>query len=295
MKNIRFLYCILFACMAMCLASCKTTTKITVHGKPGEKVYVYGTKDNYGALATTVESKIKMDDGHSFTAFSYSEAPDDTNDVLIPFALDYKKRDVTILWVTGILGFYPTGSIWTCVAYIRGLQSAYDHRYKYLSYQRTNSDLTFTYPDITYLDPPNSKNDQYTTKPDNEQSSQISTKKLSNKSNRTLSDLAKNVVGSYSGKGTLTYKGDMIESYSSVEIVISRIDNKTVNVNVIESGEPFFTQPSEYSITKTKDGGYKLTNIKFPSAEIRIDNKKKVNYIHPNVNIEGTIYQLQIE
>lgn len=295
MKNIRFSYSILFACMAICLASCKTTTKITVHGKPGEKVYVYGTKDNSGALATTVESKIKMDDSHLFTAFSFSKAPNDTSGVLIPFALDYKKRDVTILWITGILGFYPTGAIWTLIALRRGTQSAYDKRYKYLSYQRTNSDLTFTYPNITYLDPPNSQSDQQTTKPVEEQSSQISTKKLSNKSNRTLSDLAKNIVGTYFGKGTLTYKGDVIESYSRVEITISRIDNKTVSVNVIESGEPFFEQPSEYSVTKTEDGSYKLTNIKSPSAVIRIDNKKKVYYIHPNVNIEDTIYQLQIE
>lgn len=293
MKNIRFSYSILFACMAICLASCTTTTKITVHGKPGEKVYVLGTKDNSGALATTVESKIKMDDNHSFTAFSFSKAPNDTSGVLIPFALDYKKRDVAMLWISAFLSS-PT-AIWAWIACSWSEQSAYVRRYKYLSYQRTNSDLTFTYPNITYLDPPNSQSDQQTTKPVEEQSSQISTKKLSNKSNRTLSDLAKNIVGTYFGKGTLTYKGDVIESYSRVEITISRIDNKTVSVNVIESGEPFFEQPSEYSVTKTEDGSYKLTNIKFPSAVIRIDNKKKVYYIHPNVNIEGTIYQLQIE
>lgn len=295
MKNIGFSYCILVACIAMCFSSCKTTTKITVHGKPEEQVYAYGTKDNNGALNTTVERVIKMDDGHSFTAFSFSKSPDDTSGGWIPFALDYKKRNLTMLWITGILGIYPTIWIWPLVAVNRGDQSAYMHKYKYLSYQRTNSDLTFTYPDITYLDPPNSQSDHQTTKPVDEQSSQISTKKLSNKSNRTLSDLAKNVVGKYSSKGILTYKGDIIETYSRVEIVISRIDSKTVSVNVIESEEPFFAQPSEYSVTKTEDGGYKLTNIKFPSAEIRIDNKKKVHYIHPDVNIEGTIYQLQIE
>ena len=159
--------------------------------------------------------------------------------------------------------------------------------------------MTFTHPNITYLDPPGSrsaqhKQDEPLAKAD-ESTSEKSVRHIGEKANRTLSDLAKSVSGTYNGKGTLTLNGEVIESYSSIKVIIKKIDNKTVSVDVIEGGTSFFAKPGEYSVSQMPKGGYKLTNKAIPSAEITIDTKKNIRYTHPRINIDGTIYQLQIK
>lgn len=123
---------------------------------------------------------------------------------------------------------------------------------------------------------------------------QISTKKLSQKSIKSLTDNAKQISGDYYGVGILSQNKEIIEKYSKISIVMSRIDRNNVGVNVYENGEiPFFNDFTTYKISKT-DNGFLLTNIEIPSATIKIIEGKSMEYVHPKVGIDDGIYQLTI-
>lgn len=127
------------------------------------------------------------------------------------------------------------------------------------------------------------------------ESSSSAAKSRSSKSKRTLTDLAKQVEGTYIGSGKLLLKDDTIESYQNIKVVLKRLDKNTVQVDVYESnGEAYFNESGKYSVKKIDSGKYQLTMNGIPSATITIDANKKMVYLHPKVNIDGDLYALRI-
>lgn len=117
----------------------------------------------------------------------------------------------------------------------------------------------------------------------------------SSKSKRTLTDLAKQVEGTYIGSGKLLLKYETIENYQEIKVVLKRLDKNTVQVDVYESnGEAYFNESGKYSVKKIDSGKYQLTMNGIPSATITIDANKKMVYLHPKVNIDGDLYSLRI-
>ena len=113
-------------------------------------------------------------------------------------------------------------------------------------------------------------------------------------SKRTLNDYAKIVSGTYTGAGYLAQKGKVIEEYAKIKVVILRIDNNNVNVDVFENGESYFSKTNKYQVMKKGKNTYVLSLDGISDALITIDNAGHLTYIHPKVNIDGEIYTLNL-
>lgn len=317
------------ACMV--LTSCWTSTKFTVQTEPGTEIM---SKDY--ALLSVADSrgkaKVKISDDE-YSAFLLSHRPN--TDVYIPFALDYKSRSVVGSGLQVFTGYWLEGMgcvlmIGGTVAVLSGAedaglplviggagaafagmgigmpadsrmdQVAYDHQYKYLKQQRTNQDLSLTKPNfatdnpvrVAQTVPVAVQTEQATT----QSGSSTSSKKLSQRSSKTLKDKATQIQGTYVGKGKLTKDKEIIETYVDITVTINRIDKDKVGVMVTEKdGSQFFDKTSEYTISSASNGVFKLVLDGINSAEITIDSNKKLIYLHPRVNIDGDIYTLSIE
>ena len=171
-----------------------------------------------------------------------------------------------------------------------------DYNYKYLKEQSTNDDFPF----VPIVDNGIKKtalmqSDGESTLDSSsaEVASTTVVKRNSSTAKRKSIDFAKIISGTYVGSGSLLQKGNVVESYRSVKVVISRKDKNKVDVNVIESGESFFGSELEYTIRKTDDG-YELVLNGIATAVISIDHNGKLSFTHPKVNIDGELYTLSI-
>lgn len=89
-------------------------------------------------------------------------------------------------------------------------------------------------------------------------------------------------------------KGKVIEEYAKIKVVILRIDNNNVNVDVFENGESYFSKTNKYQVMKKGKNTYVLSLDGISDALITIDNAGHLTYIHPKVNIDGEIYTLNL-
>lgn len=320
-KRFVFRVLIIIAC-ALSVVSCETTTTIKVSSNPGDRISVNGdgytlgvrktlpyegryliNEDWGGRVPSNGKLKVKMnDDIRRFLCMSSSprDSVNGANGIMVPFALDYKYRGgYALLWTVGSVLLLPTaglgGFFWQMAE-----QSAYKYHYKYLLNQQTNNDLTFTQPNITYLTPPSYKKRQIQDsmsleKQTDNTSPNNNTKQIGEVSTRKLSDFSTPISGFYSGRGNLVLNGKIIEFYTEINVDVKRIDNNTVSVQIIdEKGEPFFSSLSEYVINRMQNGKATLSNKKFSDATITIDTDYNLSFSHPQVNIDGTIYRLNI-
>ena len=125
--------------------------------------------------------------------------------------------------------------------------------------------------------------------------SSIITKRLTDKSTKSFKDYGAMIEGIYVGTGKLRLRDDIVERYSGIQVVITRIDKDRVDVNVVEdNGNEFFSNPSTYEIVKNANNSYTLTHSDISKATIKIDKHKNAIYLHPRVNIDGDLYVLEI-
>lgn len=312
------------------LHSCTTSQKVTVQGTPGTEIYS-PTMERLGVVGHNgkVSFKISSDD-----YFSYLMSKNAGANELIPFALDYKRHGfigTQILKWTGYTvvtagafsalvggiaciggdgdevggpflaaggGAAALGAIIGMPADMRSNQTQYEHKYKYLSVQETNQDVHFNQiVDVGYRKTKQNYDNNaphVSDKANNGSSSSTATRRKSSVSKRTLNDNAKLVSGSYFGTGYLTQKGKVIEEYAKIKVVILRIDNNNVNVDVFENGESYFSKTNKYQVTKKGKNTYVLSLDGISDALITIDNAGHLTYIHPKVNIDGEIYTLNL-
>ena len=92
----------------------------------------------------------------------------------------------------------------------------------------------------------------------------------------------------------MAQKGKVIEEYSTMKVVVLRIDNSSVNIDVIENGESYFSTKTKYQVKKKGKNTYVLSLDGISDAFITIDSAGHLTYIHPKVNIDGEIYTLNI-
>lgn len=312
------------------LHSCTTSQKITIQGTPGTEIYS-PAMERLGTVSSNgkVSFKISSDD-----YFSYLMSKNAGANELIPFALDYKRHSfigTQILKWTGytvvaagafsaLVGgiaciggdgdevggpFLAAGggaaALWAIIgmpADMRSNQTQYEHKYKYLSVQETNQDVHFTQiVDVGYRKTKHNYDNNaphVSDRANNGSPSSTATRRKSSVSKRTLNDNAKLVSGSYFGTGYLTQKGKVIEEYAKIKVVIARIDNNNVNIDVFENGESYFSKTNKYQVTKKGKNTYVLSLDGISDALITIDNAGHLTYIHPKVNIDGEIYTLNL-
>lgn len=305
------------------LHSCTTSQEITVQGAPGTEIYS-PTMDRLGVVDSNGKVSLKIS-RHVY--YSYLMSKNARTNEFVPFALDYKycnnnlagagyllglSATLTGALVTGIsLAVGDTPELTTAGAATLGIgaltaipsyiyyRNTHDwDMFKYLNKQRTNQDFIFLpIKDTGYNKTLQNDSNKYLETPTSEESSNSSpavTRRKSSMSRHSLTNNAKLVSGTYSGTGYLAQKDKIIEKYSNVKVVVSRIDNNTVNVDVIENGESYFSTKSKYQVKKKGKNTYVLSLNGIPDAFIKIDNAGHLTYIHPRVNIDGEIYTLNI-
>lgn len=178
-------------------------------------------------------------------------------------------------------------------------------QFEYLSKQSTNQDLRFEkFVDNGYkkeigsrtvsMEENVAESGRKVESARSESSSSVA-KSRSSKSKRSLTDLAKQIEGTYLGSGKLLLKDETIENYQNIRVVLKCLDKNTVQVDVYESnGEAYFNESGRYSVKKVDSGKYQLTMNGISSATITIDANKRMVYLHPKVNIDGDLYTLSI-
>lgn len=306
------------------LHSCTTSQKITVQGTPGTEIYS-PTMDRLGVVGSNGKVSLKIS---RHTYYSYLMSKNVGGNEFVPFALDYKHCNNTLAATVSYIGTVTalTGALVGGISLAVGgdtpeitgvgaallgagglmaIPSNYyyrkthgDDQFKYLNNQRTNQDFSFLpIKDTGYNKTLQNDDDKYLTTPTSEKNSNSSstvTRRKSSVSKRTLNDNAKLISGTYSGTGYLAQKGKIIEEYSNAKVVVLRIDKNTVDVDVVENGESYFSTKSKYQVKKKGKNTYVLSLSGIPDAFITIDNAGHLTYIHPKVNIDGEIYTLNI-
>ena len=313
------------------LGSCSTSQKVTIQGVPGTDIYS-PRMEKLGVVGPNaqVSFKISSDDyfsylmsrdagsnqlvpfaldykNHSYTGtqvlkylgYGISAAGAFSCLVGASTCINGDFEEVGAPFAAAGGGAVLLGMAIGMPADARSNQTQYEHKYKYLSIQNTNQDFRFA-PIVDLGDKKTLQNDGVSEtvatiiNHNNSATSSTAARKKSSVSKRTLNDNAKFISGTYSGTGYLSQKGKIIEEYANAKVVVLRIDNNTVNVDVIESGESYFSTKSKYQVTKKGKNTYVLSLKGIPDAFITIDNAGHLTYIHPKVNIDGEIYTLNI-
>ena len=318
MKRLHVIFSLIFFCYF--LSSCSTFTKVVINGTPGTEIYS-PTMERIATVQSDGTTTIKMD-GNQYYAYLMSHVPN--SQLFVPFALDYKRKSYTgtkislglgytlafcglDIGLTGMLvsetAIAVSGLATLGVGFAFGFPAEqkkgllqFKHRYEYLPYQTTNEDFTFV-PiidnGIKKADHINGNGGYALDAKAIDNSGTTVVKRNSSAARRKSVDFAQAVSGTYIGSGSLLLKGNTVESYSSIKVVIDRKAEHKVNVRVIESGESFFGSDLEYSVKRT-DNGYELVLTGISNAVILIGHDGKLSFNHPKVNIDGGLYTLSI-
>lgn len=310
---------------AILLHSCSTSQKITIQGTPGTEIYS-PTMDRLGVVGSNGKVSLKMS-RHRY--YSYLMSKNARANELVPFALDYKHCNNNLAYTASIAGtsialggvllggtslavggdtpeltgmgaaMLGAGLLMAIPSYYYYKKTHGDYQFKYLNNQRTNQDFNFLpIKDTGYNKTSQSDENECIETPTSKKTSSNSSSTVASRnssvSRRSLANNAKFVSGTYTGSGYLTQKGEVIEEYPTMKVVVLRIDNNSVNIDVIENGESYFSTKTKYQVKKKGKNTYVLSLDGISDAFITIDNAGHLTYIHPKVNIDGEIYTLNI-
>lgn len=179
-------------------------------------------------------------------------------------------------------------------------QTAYDYNFSYEDNQRIktpelSSVLLNPNPSKTYkLEEKKNYTSRSKASSGNNNQPNKSKSSYSSNANRSRSDNARKVEGEYIGDGKLLSGRDIEETYSTIKIILKRIDKSRVSVRIIESDEDYFDGPLVYNIQNGKNGSFVLRLEKLPEATILITKNGQLTFNHGKVNIENTLYKLEI-
>lgn len=306
--------------------SCSSSQNITVKGTPGTEIYS-PANTKLGVIDSAGELKVSVPNGGRFYHYLLSGKVGEGK--LVPFALNYKHSGNFELQNAMIYGGASTvfsGALFTGVsvatgdgageltpiglgqmavgALIGGIglllsnMNNGEYEYRYLSYQKTNEDLAFLpIQDTGYKKGVESVNCVVDDTPNRrvKASASVSSDNQTSASKRQIKkDVSKFVSGSYIGTGSLSQKGKIVEEYDLVKVLITRIDNANVLIDVVEGGESFFSSKIRYQVVKKGKNTYVLSLNGVPGASIIIDKNGRLTFKHPKVNIEGELYTLNI-
>lgn len=328
MKNICIICCLALLCYIM--SSCTTSQTITVHGTPGTEIYA-PTMQKLAVVQNNGQADIKFQcDG--YYAYLLSKRPD--AEQLVPFALDYKKRNVTgtniakaggyalsfagstvglvggiglasardgdnTYLIPTIVGFGATfaGLAIGMPADFRMDQTQYEYRFKYLPSQITNEDIVFN-PIVDNGIRKMETIPQKETELSNDKTVPASTTYSTAWGKSTAS---KRTIKDAAKLLAGTYIGGGVLGKS--DNVVEKYDKVSVVLRRIDKNKVVVEviesgEPffnSETEYTIKKEGDkYVLSLSGIPSAYIKIASDGSLAYYHPKVNIDGEMYVLEV-
>lgn len=320
-----------FLLIAAVMTSCSTSTKMTITGVPGSEImtpngYTIATIPAGGQLKTEIS-----DDGYfgllltknpqtgdvvPFALNTYSSGHHGTYfakylgltlaaigvaaDVgsVIVLAADDESEGGKIAMLGG-LALAGIGGSFGAPAHSRCDQTSYQYGFKYCTDQKTNSDLSFTKPEIRYFTPTASEPETKTPRlrPNQKKGAQTAVGEMNQKVSRKIKDDAKKVSGEYVGPGRILLGNEEMEALNGLTVRLERIDGKHIGLTLIEAdGNDFFGTPIVFEVSKgAQKGSYKLTQDGLKSCEIMIDKNGILVYKNPRLEIDGTVYTLTIK
>lgn len=288
MKKISIVY-IIVACILF--ASCTTTQKFNVAGTAGTEIYT-SSMERVGVIGSNGKAKVTLPaDGY----YAYLLAKKPQSNLLVPFALDYKKDShigaKAMSWggflladigfavaLTGGIDLACNGSDATMgstflgagggalllggtmygVGQSRMNQTSYDYQFRYLSSQHANTDIQFTQP--VFSEPYKSFEQQDDVVPSitpKATSSSVS----SSTSKHRLSQKSSKTLRDYGKQteGTYTGLGSLTKGGEAIE-AYSNIAVKIVRISKdVVSVNVVESDGSEFFETPTR---YKVTKLK---------------------------------
>lgn len=268
MKKIIYLIII-----ASFLCSCNQT--LIVNGTPGTTIYDL-KMNNLATIGANGKATIKVSQ-NDYYSFLLSVSPEGK---VVPFGMDFKKDMRVVKKLPIVLFCYgPTYYQWM-------FNGQWQQNYSYLKQQKTNENFQFQPYVETGFKREVLKANQA---PRNNE-------KAGTAIGTSLRNLAGNIAGSYSGEGQLlTEKGRTAERYESLTLQITRVDNHTVTVTLLdENNESYFDEPQKYKVTKDEEGNYVLTLTSDSEAVISIHADGTLDYHHPHVPVDAKKYILNI-
>ena len=321
---------ILFVILCCALVSCTTTQMVAISGTPGTVIYS-PTKQRLTTIGNDGKAYVNLS-SEEYYAYLFSREQDSDKYVPFAIDYKFKSSAGTeALMYTGmtlgIAGLVPEiGGLAAIIAgaedigatmYLVGAglnlsgfalgmpldfrlsQTQYAYQYEYLPVTSINHDIKFEKivdngVQKKSVASENKSNDTNTSSTHTTSKKTESTQpKNSSTSSRTLNNHAKAVAGIYVGNGLLRKGSEIVERYDRIEVTINRIDNTSIEVDVIECGESYFNDKAVYSVKKGNIG-YEMSLKDIPSASISANIDGVIKYTHPRVDIDGDIYTLEI-
>lgn len=283
MKHINIIVALIAFTLLLLCSSC-ANKKVIIAGPVGTEIYS-PTGNLVATIGTSEKVSHKINSGDSYIL----KAKIPNSDVIVPFALDYKKGHRTrnaIFMVTGLGIYLPQA--W----FGFGDEMSFPGEYNITFDKRINLPRHLNIPTPAFNQSVQPNNDS--------RMSHETTKTLKNNSTsssvKTLSNIADKVKGDYKCSGSLVQGQEIIESYPEIIVRISKISNNMVGVNVIENNNiKFFAEDEKYNISRSKSGVYELIHTSIPAAKIIITKNGKITYSHPEVFIDDENFQLKLK
>lgn len=177
-------------------------------------------------------------------------------------------------------------------------QLAYQYNFGYTSKQQTNADLslgTYIMPEEVTENPTVRKKTKSEDVATSNYTSTSTGKTRKKSMNSESASSTESIAGEYKGSGTLATNGEVSEIFGSMKIIITPKDDTTVSVRILDdNGEDFFDSEDIFNVQKNSNGSFTLTDPQFPSVKFRITNKHRIEYSHPQVNINDSMYVLTV-
>lgn len=316
----------------MITVSCSTVEKVTVYGNPGEKIYSpskqpIATIQHNGKTKITLESDAYYGYLYTYNAqqdqwvpFALDITKKSHNGTKLATGAGYTlsaigtlgfiggtvgciindESDAAKAIMVGGLGLGGIGASFGVPASSRMSQLSYQYNFGYNSKQQINSDLKLTRyippiietPEATPIRKKATSGDALTTNVSSSAKAHNNTSTSSAKKKRKSASVL--IAGEYSGTGTLITTGEDPETLGTMLIIVTPKDDNTVVAEIMEDNEAFFESEELFKVMKNNDGSFTLTHTRIPSVKFTISKAGKIDYKHPKVNIDGTIYTLSI-
>lgn len=289
---------VLLVLSVITLHSCNSYEKMIITA-PKESKVAYPIAGVKQKATTTANNDIIKLSIPSEAYCGYIIVTDPQTGMEVPYGLNLKRKKYTGEYIKAFVGIFPPFSLmgfgYKSFDHIGDITRAEQFTYQkkqYVDYGQLSTTLLHPDPEKEAI-----VESVATTKERTKATSGTSvssTTATGSKANKTKSDNAKKVSGTYNGTGKLLYGNKTDENYSDISIVVERIDKDHVSVIILESGEEFFSEPLIYTIASGKGNSYSLKIENVPEATMTIDSAGKCAFVHKQVIIDGEIYTLSI-
>ena len=277
MKNI--ITAALSCIVAMLTISC-STQKITIKGKPNNAIYHPYDLKKLGTTNNDGVAKVELSKDE-YTPFLIAHDIKTNNHYIIGIDFHYTVIGGTR---TAVVSLIPPFTL-SAVLFI-----PYMSNYQFFECFRYDKKQSIS----THI-----PNAPYSNIGERKKIGGSGTKLLKNKKESSsntgllIKDYGKKLQGEYTVKGTLKSNNEVVETYSNLIIIIKRIDNKTVTVEIADNNQETILEPEKY-IIKKNGNTFVLTSTNNSYSTLKIENDK-IEYKNSNIIIDDVKYIITLK